>query len=185
MIERFTKKATALAAACALLALCGCGSRPRDSAPKGKAVGSSAAAAEPGEVGSRLPTFAVKDVTGREVSSDDLRGKVVLIDFWATWCGPCKKEMPGFQELQDRYGKQGLVVIGIAMDTNSAGVIEFAKTLGVRYPLLLNSSELQQKLGEILGLPTTFVFDRQGTLHKKVIGFEYKEAYESLIEELL
>lgn len=183
MIERFTKKATALTAA--LLVLCGCGSRPRDSAPKGKAAGSSSGVAEPGEIGSRLPTFAVKDVAGREVSSDDLRGKVVLIDFWATWCGPCKKEMPGFQEMQDRYGKQGLAVIGIAMDTNSSGVTEFARTLGVHYPLLLNSTELQQKLGGILGLPTTLVFDRQGTLRKKVIGFEYKEAYESVIKELL
>ena len=70
-----------------------------------------------GEIGSRLPDFSLKDLQGREISSADLRGKVVLIDFWATWCQPCKKEMPGYQKLLDRYGSQGFVVIGFKFDT--------------------------------------------------------------------
>ena len=70
-----------------------------------------------GEIGSRLPDFSVKDLQGREISSADLRGKVVLIDFWATWCQPCKKEMPGYQKLLDRYGSRGFVVVGFKFDT--------------------------------------------------------------------
>jgi thiol-disulfide isomerase/thioredoxin len=69
-----------------------------------------------GEIGSQLPEFTVKDLKGHPISSDDLKGKVVIIDFWATWCGPCKQEMPGYQKLFDRYSAQGLVVIGFKPD---------------------------------------------------------------------
>jgi len=91
----------------------------------------------PGEIGSRLPDFNVKDLQGREVSSADLRGHVVLIDFWATWCQPCKKEMPGYQKLLDRYGSRGFAVVGfkfdIMMDMEDPAL--FAKKIGIRYPL--------------------------------------------------
>src|ERR1700692_4777357 len=70
-----------------------------------------------GEIGSRLPNFSVKDLQGREISSAELRGKVVLIDFWATWCQPCKQEMPGYQRLLDRYGSRGFEVVGLKFDT--------------------------------------------------------------------
>src|ERR1700693_1785886 len=70
-----------------------------------------------GEIGSHLPEFSTKDLQGREISSADLRGKVVLVDFWATWCQPCKKEMPGYQNLADRYRQSGLAVIGFKFDT--------------------------------------------------------------------
>jgi thiol-disulfide isomerase/thioredoxin len=70
-----------------------------------------------GVIGSRLPDFSVKDLQGHSLSSADLRGKVVLLDFWATWCQPCKKEMPGYQKLADRYRARGLVVIGFKFDT--------------------------------------------------------------------
>jgi len=70
-----------------------------------------------GEIGSRLPDFTVDDLQGRRISSAELHGKVVLIDFWATWCQPCKQEMPGYQELADQYGPQGFVVVGLKFDT--------------------------------------------------------------------
>src|ERR1700675_16405 len=87
-----------------------------------------------GEIGSRLPEFSVKDLQGREISSADLRDKVVLIDFWATWCQPCKKEMPGYQKLLDRYGPQGFAVIGFKFDTmaDTENPVQFAKKIGVR-----------------------------------------------------
>src|SRR5208282_3609805 len=121
-----------------------------------------------GEIGSRLPEFSVKDLRGHEVSSADLRGKVVLVDFWATWCQPCKKEMPGYQKLADVYGKRGLVVIGFKFDTmaDSADPVLFAHKIGVRYPLAVASDNLRERFGGIEGLPTTMLYDRQGTLRK-------------------
>src|SRR5215472_16740020 len=96
-----------------------------------------------GEIGSRLPDFSLKNLQGRSVSSAELRGKVVLIDFWATWCEPCKKAMPGYQTLMDRYGRQGFAVIGFKLnmmkDTEDPG--RFAKRIGVRYPLVVATDE--------------------------------------------
>jgi thiol-disulfide isomerase/thioredoxin len=140
-----------------------------------------------GEIGSRLPDFSVKELQGHEVSSADLRGKVVLIDFWATWCQPCKKEMPGYQELLDRYGSSGFVVIGFKFDTmrDMEDPVRFAKKIGVHYPLAVASGDLKLKFGGIDGLPTTMLYDRHGILRKKVIGFEYTLVIESELKPLL
>jgi thiol-disulfide isomerase/thioredoxin len=140
-----------------------------------------------GEIGSRLPDFSVKDLQGREVSSADLGGKVVLIDFWATWCQPCKKEMPGYQKLLDRYSSRGFAVIGFKFDTmmDMKDPVTFAKKIGVRYPLAVAADDLKQKFGGIEGLPTTLLYDRQGILRKKVIGFEYADTIESELKPLL
>src|SRR5580700_3202717 len=133
-----------------------------------------------GEIGSRLPDFSLKDLQGREISSADLRGKVVLIDFWATWCQPCKKEMPGYQRLLDRYSSRGMAVVGFKFDTmrDMEDPVQFAKRIGVRYPLAVAADDLKQKFGGIEGLPTTLLYDRQGTLRQKVIGFEYTDFFE-------
>jgi thiol-disulfide isomerase/thioredoxin len=140
-----------------------------------------------GEIGSRLPDFSMKDLQGREISSADLRGKVVLIDFWATWCQPCKKEMPGYQKLLELYGSRGLAVVGFKFDTmmDMEDPALFAKKIGVRYPLAVAADDLKQKFGGIEGLPTTMLYDRQGILQKKVIGFEYKEVIEAELKPLL
>jgi thiol-disulfide isomerase/thioredoxin len=140
-----------------------------------------------GEIGSRLPDFSVKDLQGREISSADLGGKVVLIDFWATWCQPCKQEMPGYQKLLDRYGARGFAVVGFKFDTmmDMEDPATFAKKIGVRYPLAVAADDLKQKFGGIEGLPTTMLYDRQGILRKKVIGFEYTNVIESELKPLL
>src|SRR5437879_208844 len=140
-----------------------------------------------GEIGSRLPDFSMKDLQGREVSSADLRGKVVLIDFWATWCQPCKQEMPGYQKLLDRYGSRGFAVVGFKFDTmmDMEDPVLFAKKIGVRYPLAVAAEDLKQKFGGIEGLPTTMLYDRQGILRIKVIGFEYTGTIESELKPLL
>src|SRR5262245_34141244 len=140
-----------------------------------------------GELGSQLPKFSVKDLRGRAISSADLRGRVVLIDFWATWCQPCKKEMPGYQRLAAQYGEKGLVVIGFKLDImrDSEDPRHFARKLGVRYPLAVATQQLRQKFGGIEGLPTTLLYDRQGVLRKKVIGFEYTDVFEAGIKGLL
>src|SRR2546428_4640989 len=112
-----------------------------------------------GNIGSRLPDFSMKDLQGRDISSTDLRGRVVLIDIWATWCQPCKKEMPGYQKLLDRYESRGFAVVGlkstIMMDTEDP--IKFANEIGVHYPLVVASADMVQKFGGIEGLPTTMI----------------------------
>lgn len=140
-----------------------------------------------GEVGSRLPEFFAKDLQGHEVSSAQLQGKVVLIDFWATWCQPCKKEMPGYQALLEKYGSQGFAVVGFKFDTmmDTEDPVSFAKKLRVRYPLVIATDDIKARFGGIEGLPTAMIYDRAGILRKKVIGFEYTDVLESALKSLL
>jgi thiol-disulfide isomerase/thioredoxin len=141
----------------------------------------------PGEIGSHLPDFSVKDLHGKEISSSDLKGKVVIIDFWATWCGPCKQEMPGYQKLLDRYGSGELAVIGFKSNVmaDTTNPVRFARKIGVRYPLAAVNDELAEKFGGIEGLPTTLLYDRNGILRTKIIGFEYTDAIEASLKPLL
>lgn len=143
-------------------------------------------AIKPGEIGSHLPEFSVKDLHGHEISSSQLRGKVVLIDFWATWCQPCKKEMPGYQALLNKYGPRGFAVVGFKFDTmmDSEEPAIFARKLGIRYPLAVASDEIKDKFGGIEGLPTTMLYDRDGILRQKIIGFEYTHVIESELKPL-
>lgn len=140
-----------------------------------------------GEIGSHLPDFSLTDLRGRQISSADLRGKVVLIDIWATWCGPCKKEMPGYQKLEDHYRFKGFIAIGLKanMMADTEDPLKFAKKIGVQYPLVVATDDLLQKFGGLEGLPTTLLYDRHGILRKKIIGFEYTEVLESELKKLL
>jgi thiol-disulfide isomerase/thioredoxin len=140
-----------------------------------------------GEIGSRLPDFSVKDLQGHPLSSADLHGKVVLIDFWATWCQPCKKEMPGYQKLFDEYGSRGFVVIGLKFDTmpDMEDPLQFAKGIGVHYPLAVATDDVRLRFGGIEGLPTTMLYDRDGVLRLMVIGFEYTDNMEAALKPLL
>jgi thiol-disulfide isomerase/thioredoxin len=140
-----------------------------------------------GEIGSSLPDFSVKDLQGHPLSSAELRGKVVLADFWATWCQPCKKEMPGYQKLVDEYGFRGFVVIGFKFDNmpDMEDPVEFARGMGVHYPLAVATDDVKQDFGGIEGLPTTMLYDRHGILRTKVVGFEYTDKIESALKPLL
>lgn len=164
-----------------VLVLAGCTQRAASSANVKQPVIAS------GEVGSPLPEFAVLDLHGQPISTADLRGKVLLIDFWATWCEPCKKEMPGYQKLLDRYAPRGFAVVGFKFDTmaDSENPVSFARRIGVHYPLALVSDDLKQKFGGIEGLPTTLLYDRRGILRKKIIGFEYTDVVEAELKSLL
>lgn len=164
-----------------VVVLVGCSRESASPPPPKKAV------IPAGEIGSRLPAFIVQDLQGHKISSADLHGKVVIIDFWATWCQPCKQEMPGYQKLLDRYDSQGFVVVGFKFDTmmDTEDPLRFAKKIGVRYPLAVATDDLKQKFGGIEGLPTTMLFDRDGILRQKVIGFEYTPVIEKDVKPLL
>jgi len=127
-----------------------------------------------------------KDIQGKPFALSDYKGKVVLLDFWATWCPPCRKEIPGFMELYDRYRSRGLVVIGVSMDDSASDVKRFAKRLKMNYPILMGAgrNDLEPAFGE-LPLPTAFVIGRDGTICGKHDGLTPKAQFEREIGALL
>src|SRR5260221_9610151 len=116
-------------------------------------------------VGNLAPDFELPALDGKRLKLSDLRGKAVLLNFWATYCGPCKIEMPWFVELQKEYGPQGFQIVGVAMDDASTeDIAKFAKEMGVNYPILLGQESVGQSYGGVSVLPTTFFLDRDGQL---------------------
>jgi len=131
------------------------------------------------------PNFSLTDISGKKLSLSDYKGKVVLLDFWATWCGPCRIEIPGFVNLQNRYGSQGLVVIGISMDDGPEPVVEFYRQFRMNYPVAMDNDRLGELYGGILGLPTTFLIGRDSRIYAKHVGATDLALFEEEIKELL
>lgn len=122
--------------------------------------------------GQNAPDFVLTDLQGHAVKLSDLRGKAVVLNFWATWCPPCKEEIPWFVDLQKRYGAQGLQVIGISMDDDGdqKNVVRFVSENSVNYPILLGKEKVAEQYGGIDYLPTTFYIDRNGVVIERVFG---------------
>jgi peroxiredoxin len=124
-----------------------------------------------GKNGSLAPDFQLKSLNGKQVRLSDFRGKAVLLNFWATWCAPCKIEMPWFVDLQKQYAAQGLQVIGVAMDdSGEEAIAKFAKEMGVNYPVLIGKESVGDAYGGVEFLPTTFFIDRRGKIVDRVFG---------------
>lgn len=136
--------------------------------------------------GSVAPAWKLKDLDGKTVSSDDFKGKVVILDFWATWCGPCRVEIPGLIALQAKYRNQDLVVIGISLDDGGVDTVKpFVKKMRFNYPVALADDKVQRAFGGIDALPLTFVIDRQGRIVTKHLGLTEKDEFEIEIKPLL
>ena len=132
------------------------------------------------------PNWELKDLDGKMVRSSDFKGKVVVLDFWATWCGPCRAEIPGFVALQKKYAPEGLVIIGASVDEGGASTVKpFTQKLGVNYPMVLADEKVQHAFGGIEAVPTTFIIDRAGRVVKKHSGFANKDEFEQEIRLLL
>ncbi len=131
------------------------------------------------------PDFSLTDLSGQKLSLSNTRGKVVLLDFWATWCVPCKDEIPHFVEMQNRYGTQGLQVIGISMDDDEQLARNFGQQFKMNYPVAMGNPQLAEQYGGVLGLPITFTIDRQGRIFSKHIGATAPEVFESEVKKLL
>jgi len=131
--------------------------------------------------------FTLKDVDGKDVKLASLEGKVVLLDFWATWCGPCKIEIPWFIEFQNKYGKDGLQVIGVSVDDTLVKLKPYVTEMKMNYPVLqgLDREDVQDAYGPMFGIPVTVVISRDGKVCAKHVGLSSKDAFEAEIKSLL
>jgi len=132
------------------------------------------------------PDFELVSLDGKKVRLSDYRGKAVLLNFWATWCSPCKVEMPWFVDLQKKYGNDGLVILGVAMDDSEAPKIaQFTSEMGVNYPVLLGTDRVSEQYGNVEFLPTTFYIDREGRIVSKDTGLLGRGEIEENIQKAL
>src|ERR1700691_2157795 len=132
------------------------------------------------------PDFALKDSTGQTVQLSDYHGKVVLLNFWATWCGPCKIEIPWFVEFQNKYKDRGLAVLGVSMDEDGWQTVRpFIAAQNVNYRVAIGTDQVARRYGGIASLPTTFIIDQEGKIAAVHIGLVSKTNYASEILHLL
>jgi cytochrome c biogenesis protein CcmG/thiol:disulfide interchange protein DsbE len=130
------------------------------------------------------PAFTLTDLTGKSVSLADFKGKVVVLDFWATWCPPCRKEIPDFISIQGEYGARGVQVVGVALD-EMPKVQAFVRDNGMNYPVLMGNDDVVARYGGIEGIPTTFIIDRKGKIVDRFEGFRPRSVFVNAITPLL
>ncbi|MGD8925295.1 MAG: TlpA disulfide reductase family protein [Thioalkalispiraceae bacterium] len=139
-------------------------------------------------VGSKRPEFSLKDVDNKQHRIADWDGKVLIINFWATWCPPCRREIPAFIELEEKYREQGFSIVGVALDSRQAA-IDYVDPMGINYPILVGDIDgiaLSQQYGNKLGvLPYTVIIDRQGTIRHVFAREVHLDEVEKLITPLL
>jgi thiol-disulfide isomerase/thioredoxin len=179
-------RATAALIAAAILgpALPGCGA-PKSASPAPPNISAVASVTPRGDL---APDFTWKGADGSELSFDGTRGKVTLVNFWATWCAPCKKELPDLVELDRAYAGRGFAVVGVATDrTPDAGdlVSEFVHKYSIPYQVLLSTQEMEDAFGNVRMMPTSFLVDRDGKIVRTIVGIRTKAQLEELILPLL
>jgi len=141
------------------------------------------------------PDVTFKDLQGKDVRLADLKGKVVVINFWATWCEPCQIEIPWMISFQEKYADKGFTLLGVAMDDEGKSVVgpyvekmQFdvdGKKMAMNYPIVIGNDDLSSKFGGLIGLPTTVVVGRDGKIHKRFLGLVSHDELEKEIKELL
>jgi thiol-disulfide isomerase/thioredoxin len=136
--------------------------------------------------GNKAPDFTLTNISGEDVSLSDYKGKVVIVDFWATWCPPCRKGIPDLISIKNEY-KDKVEVIGISLDReNTKGSVPgFVNRVGINYPVVYFNDDVINDFGGVNAIPTTFIIDQKGNIVKKMIGLYPKSEYESQIKELI
>lgn len=133
------------------------------------------------------PSFTLKDLAGNNVSLSDYKGKVVFVNFWATWCPPCRAEIPHFVELVEKYGEDGFAILGISVDDpkDYKKIPDFKERFKINYPILLSDGKVASDYGGIRSIPTTFVVDRDGKELGKIVGTRSKARFEQIVKQVL
>ena len=131
--------------------------------------------------------FSFKDITGKKVSLSDFKGKVILLDFWATWCVPCKKEIPGFIDLQKKFGDRGLQIVGVSVDDSQKLAKEYATSMKMNYPVLLaeGREDILKAYDPIPSIPVSIIIDRGGRIVARHLGIAEMDVFEKEIVPLL
>jgi thiol-disulfide isomerase/thioredoxin len=134
----------------------------------------------------QAPAFSVKTLEGKPLRLTELRNRPLIVDFWATWCGPCRASMPHLSSMQSRYEKQGLAVIGMSVDDGGPqNVRKFANQLGVKFTLAMANDEILDAYGPIRSIPTTFFINRKGDIVRRVVGYIDGETMDDYVKEIL
>jgi peroxiredoxin len=143
--------------------------------------------ASSGMEGQTAPDFALKSSTGENLRLSEFRGDVVMVNFWATWCGPCRQEMPLLDELYNRYQRVGFNLLGVNIDDDSRRAMAMVEELGVNFPVLFDASKKVSELYEVEAMPVTVIIDRQGTVRYVHHGYKpgYEDKYLDQIRSLL
>jgi peroxiredoxin len=134
--------------------------------------------ASSGMEGQKAPDFALKSSTGENLRLSEYRGDVVMINFWATWCGPCRQEMPLLDELYNRYQRVGFNLLGVNIDDDSRRAMQMAEELGIDFPVLFDATKEVSRLYEVGAMPVTVLVDREGTV--RYVHHGYKPGYEDM-----
>lgn len=133
----------------------------------------------------KAPDFKFKSLEGKEISLSEFKGKVVLVNFWATWCGPCIHEMPDLQKLSEKYKEKGLQVLGLTVQSRPNQIPEKVKMTGVTYPILLDTESVVEKFGGFYSIPQTFIIDQNGEIIEQITGPRSFKQFEKKILKLL
>ncbi len=137
-------------------------------------------------VGQSAPALTFKDLAGKEVSLAALKGKVVVVDFWATWCGPCRMEIPGYIEMQKKYGKDGVVIVGVSLDQKGPKHVQkFVEQNAMNYTIVMGDDSAVEAFGGFNSIPTTFLISRDGKILHEKSGAMAHEEYEAILKKAL